>query len=46
MVMIRLKSQLYFLYVFKDAKPQARRALLDSAGDDLIKDVSNVLLIH
>ena len=35
--MIRLKSQLYFLHVLKDAKPQARRALLASASDDLIK---------
>ena len=35
-VMIRLKSQLHFLHVLKDAKPQARRALLASASDDLI----------
>ena len=35
-LMIRLKSQLHFLHVLRDAKPQARRALLDSANDDLI----------
>jgi len=33
----RLKSQLHFLHVLTDAKPQARRALIASAGDDLIK---------
>ena len=33
-VMNRLKSQLHFLHVLKDAKPQARRALLTSADDD------------
>jgi hypothetical protein len=37
--MNRLKSQLHFLHVLKDAKPQARRALLTSAGDDLIKAI-------
>lgn len=35
--MKRLKSQLHFLHVLKDAKPLARRALLTSASDDLIK---------
>ena len=34
--MNRLKSQLHFLHVLKDAKPQARRALLTSASDELI----------
>ena len=38
-VMNRLKSQLHFLHVLKDAKPQARRALLTSASDDLIKPI-------
>ena len=37
--MIRLKSQLHFLHVLRDAKPQARRALLASADDDLIKAI-------
>jgi len=37
--MIRLKPQLHFLYVLKDAKPQARRALLASASDALIKAI-------
>jgi len=37
-VMNRLKSQLHFLHVIKDAKPRARRALLISA-DDLIKAI-------
>jgi hypothetical protein len=37
--MNRLKSQLHFLYVLKDAKPQARRASLSSARDDLIKAI-------
>ena len=36
-VMNRLKSQLHFLHVLKDAKPQARIALLASADDELIK---------
>jgi len=35
--MIRFKSQLHFLHVLRDAKPQARRTLLASADDDLIK---------
>jgi hypothetical protein len=39
MVMNRLKSQLHFLHLLKDAKPQARRALLTSANDDLIKAI-------
>jgi len=34
--MNRLKWQLHFLHVLKDAKPQARRALLTSASDDFI----------
>ena len=37
--MIRLKSQLHFLHVLRDAKPQVRRALLASADDDLIKAI-------
>ena len=37
--MIRLKSQLHFLHVLRDAKPQARRALLASADDNLIKAI-------
>jgi len=35
--MNRLKSQLHFPHVLKDAKPQARRALVTSADDDLIE---------
>ena len=38
-VMNRLKSQLNFLHVLKDAKPQARRALLATADDELIKAI-------
>ena len=38
-IMNRLKSQLHFLHVLKDAKPQARRALLTFASDDLIKAI-------
>jgi len=37
--MNRLKSQLNFLHVLKDAKPQARRALLATADDELIKAI-------
>ena len=37
--MIRLKSRLHFLHVLKDAKLQARRALLDSTSYDLIKAI-------
>jgi hypothetical protein len=37
--MIRLKSQRHFLQVLKDAKPKARRALLASVSDDLIKAI-------
>jgi len=37
--MIRLKSQVHFLHVLKDAKPKARLALLASASDDLIKAI-------
>ena len=36
-VMNRLKSQLHFLHVVKNAKPKARSALLASADDELIK---------
>lgn len=35
--MNRVKSQYHYLHVLKDAKPQARRALLSSASDELIK---------
>ena len=38
-VINRLKSLLHFLHVLKDAKTQARRALLTSADDDLIKAI-------
>ena len=37
--MNRLKSQLHFLHVLKDPKPQARSALLESANDNLIEAV-------
>ena len=37
--MNRLKSQLHFLRVLKDAKPQAIRSLLISTHDDLIKAI-------
>ena len=37
--MIRFKSQLHFLHVLKDAKPNARRALLASASDDFIEAI-------
>ena len=37
--MSRLKSQLHFLHVIKDAKPQASRALPVSADEDLIKAI-------
>ena len=37
--MNRFKSQRHFLHVLNDAKPQARRALLASADDELIKDI-------
>ena len=37
--MNRLKSQLHFLHVLKDAKPQASRTLLVSTDDDLIKAI-------
>ena len=37
--MSRLQSQLHFLHVLKDAKPQARRALLAFADDELIKPI-------
>jgi len=33
----RLRSQLHFLHVTKDAKPQTIRALLASADDELIE---------
>jgi len=35
--MNRLTTQLHFIQGIKDAKPQATRALLASAGEDLIK---------
>jgi len=35
----RLKSQLHFLHVLKDAKLQARCALLASDDDELIKAI-------
>jgi hypothetical protein len=35
--MNQLKSQIHYLHVLNDAKPQARRALLTSASDELIK---------
>ena len=38
-VMNRLKSQLHFLHVLKDAKPQVIRALLTPADDVLIKAI-------
>jgi len=38
-VINRLKSLLHFLHVLKDAKTQARRALLTSADDDIIKAI-------
>ena len=37
--MNRLKSQIHFLHVLNDAKPQARRSLLASANDELIKAI-------
>jgi hypothetical protein len=37
--MKRLKSHLHFLHVLKDAKTQARSALLASASDDLVKAI-------
>jgi len=37
--MNRLKSQLHFLHVLKEAKLQARRALLTSTDDDLMKAI-------
>ena len=40
----RLKSQLLFLHVHKDAKPQARRALLTSVIEDLIKAIAECAL--
>ena len=38
-LMSRLQSQLHFLHFLKDAKPQARRALLASADDELKKAI-------
>jgi hypothetical protein len=37
--MSRLKSQQHFLHVLKNAKPQARRALLSSADDEIVKAI-------
>ena len=34
-----MKSQLHFLHVLRDAKPQARRTLLTSSSDELIKAI-------
>jgi hypothetical protein len=42
--MNRLKSQLHFLHVLKDAKPQARRQLLVSASDELIKAIIEIAI--
>ena len=42
--MNRLKSQLHFLHVLKDAKPPARRQLLVSASDELIKAIIEIAL--
>ena len=39
MLMNQFKAQLHFLRVLKDAKPPARRALLSSASDELIKAI-------
>ena len=38
-VMNWLKSQLHFLHVLKEAKPHARRALLASVEEELIKAI-------
>jgi len=38
-VMNRFKSQINFLHVLKDAKPQVRHALLTFTDDDLIKAI-------
>ena len=37
--MSRLQSKLHFLRVLKDAKPQARHALLASADDELVQAI-------
>ena len=37
--MSRLRLQLHFLHVLKDPKPQARRVLLASADEELIKPI-------
>ena len=37
--MIRMKSNLHFLHILKDAKPSPRRALLASANDDMINAI-------
>jgi len=37
--MNRVKSQLQFIQVLKDVKPQARRALIVSANSELIKAI-------
>jgi len=42
--MHRLKSQLHFLHVLKDVKPQARRALLASSEDELIKAIDECVI--
>jgi len=38
-----MKSQLHFLHVLKDPKPQARLALLASADNELTKLFARVL---
>ena len=43
-VMSRLQSQLNFLHVLKDPKPQARRVLLASADDELIEAIVECVL--
>jgi hypothetical protein len=35
----RFKSVINFLHVLKDAKPQTKRVLLESASDNLIKEI-------
>ena len=37
--MSRLQSQLHYFHVLKDTKPQARRALLASPDDELVKAI-------
>jgi hypothetical protein len=37
--MSRLQSQLHFLHVLKNAKPQAKHTLLASADDELVQAI-------